>query len=206
LPDFQSSSRVIQEARTEHALEALRDLTSPRALVIRDGLRKRVAGRDVVRGDLVVLNEGDRVPADGRLAECDGLQVDESLLTGESVAVRKSACGQTAPSAKTRPGGDDLPFVYSGTLVVRGSGRCFVTATGPASEIGRIGQVLSTLETGAFCPRPFHRHYVERMRLKTVRSRGGVSLVQFGHSGLHMRLHFLFPDNGQDGPAARDLA
>ncbi|MDQ4419488.1 cation-translocating P-type ATPase [Sphingobium sp. DEHP117] len=138
---------VVQETRTEHALEALRDLTSPHALVIRDGMRKRIPSREVVSGDLVLLREGDRVPADGWLCECDGLHIDESLLTGESVAVRKSACGPNPPDKLERPGGDDLPFVYSGTLVVRGSGCCSVTATGTASEIGRIGQVLSTLET-----------------------------------------------------------
>lgn len=140
---------VVQETRTERALEALRDQTSPRALVIRDGMRKRIAGREVARGDLVVLTEGDRVPADGWIAENDGLHLDESLLTGESVAVRKSDCGWSAPTASARPGGDDLPFVYSGSLVVRGAGLCVITATGLASEIGRIGHALSTLETEA---------------------------------------------------------
>lgn len=139
---------VVQESRTERALEALRDLTSPRALVIRGGERMRIAGREVVPGDLVVLGEGDRVPADGWIAANNGLQVDESLLTGESVPVRKSA-SEGAPTVKARPGGDDLPFVYSGSLVVRGAGLCRVMATGTASEIGRIGQSLSTLETEA---------------------------------------------------------
>ncbi len=69
---------VVQETRTERVLEALRDLTSPRALVIRDGERKRIAGRDVVRGDLIVLSEGDRVPADAVLLQCQDLQADES--------------------------------------------------------------------------------------------------------------------------------
>ncbi len=138
---------VVQESRTERALEALRDLTSPRALVVRDGIRKRIAGREVARGDLVVLGEGDRVPADGWLVESDGLHLDESLLTGESVPVRKTASTPAALAATARPGGDDLPFVWSGSLVVRGSGLCMVTATGPASEIGRIGTVLSALET-----------------------------------------------------------
>jgi len=69
---------VVQEARTERVLEALRDLTSPRALVIRDGERLRIAGREVARGDLIVLSEGDRVPADARLLEADGLSADES--------------------------------------------------------------------------------------------------------------------------------
>src|SRR6476646_6297880 len=76
---------VVQETRTERVLEALRDLTSPRALVIRDGERKRIAGREVARGDLVVLEEGDRVPADAVLLHCTDLQADESTLTGESV-------------------------------------------------------------------------------------------------------------------------
>ncbi|MEN3287936.1 MAG: P-type Ca2+ transporter type [Bradyrhizobium sp.] len=135
---------IVQEARTEHVLEALRDLTSPRALVIRDGSRRRIAGREVVRGDLVVLGEGDRVPADAMLIDARDLQADESLLTGESVPVRKQPSNK--PSASDlRPGGEDQPFVYSGSLVVRGEGTALVTATGPRSEIGKIGQSLKAL-------------------------------------------------------------
>ena len=137
---------VIQETRTERVLEALRDLTSPRALVIRDGDRRRVAGREVARGDLVVLAEGDRVPADAVLTQAHDLQTDESLLTGESVPTRKVASAGIATS-RARPGGDDLPFVYSGSLVVRGSGIAEVVATGPRSEIGKIGQSLHALES-----------------------------------------------------------
>ncbi|MDR3475994.1 MAG: cation-translocating P-type ATPase [Devosia sp.] len=138
---------VVQEVRTERVLEALRDLTSPRALVIRDGQRLRIAGRDVVRGDLIVLGEGDRVPADAEVLECQDLEADESLLTGESVPVRKIAADGSAPHADRRPGGDALPSVYAGSLVVRGRGVAEVTATGATSEIGRIGQSLATLET-----------------------------------------------------------
>jgi len=139
---------VVQETRTEHVLEALRDLTSPRALVIRDGERKRIAGREVVRGDLVVLSEGDRVPADGVLLQANDLQADESLLTGESVPVRKVArLSSSGAALPARPGGDDLPYVFSGALVVRGTGIAEVTATGARSEIGKIGESLSTLET-----------------------------------------------------------
>ena len=170
---------VVQENRTERALEALRDLTSPRALVIRDGVRKRIAGREVARGDLVVLSEGDRVPADGWLAECSGLQIDESLLTGESVPVRKLASGAEAPAA-ARPGGDDLPFVWSGSLVVRGSGLCVVTATGTASEIGRIGTVLSSLETGT-----------PRLRLQTRRLVLGFAATGLAASALVVVLYGL---------------
>ncbi len=137
---------IVQETRTERVLEALRDLTSPRALVIRDGVRKRIAGREVVRGDLIVLSEGDRVPADAVLRQATDLHTDESLLTGESAPVRKVPCAGAA-DATTRPGGDDLPFVFSGALVVRGVGIAEVTATGVRSEIGKIGHSLSTLTT-----------------------------------------------------------
>ena len=137
---------VVQETRTERVLEALRDLTSPRALVIRDGVRKRIAGREVVRGDLIVLSEGDRVPADAVLRRATDLHTDESLLTGESAPVRKVPCAGAA-DAPTRPGGDDLPFVFSGALVVRGLGIAEVTAIGMHSEIGRIGHSLRTLTT-----------------------------------------------------------
>ncbi len=137
---------VVQEARTERVLEALRDLTSPRALVIREGARQRIAGQDVVRGDLVVLGEGDRVPADAILRRADDLQADESLLTGESVPVRKVAATIATGAVPGRPGGDDLPQVFSGTLVVRGAGIAEVVATGARSEIGRIGQTLGALE------------------------------------------------------------
>jgi P-type Ca2+ transporter type 2C len=129
---------VVQETRTERVLEALRDLTSPRALVIRDGERKRIAGREVVRGDLVILSEGDRVPADVKLLEANDLHTDESLLTGESVPVRKSS--QVSPCEgliTVRPGGDDLPFAFSGLMVVRGTAMAEVIATGPRSEIAR---------------------------------------------------------------------
>jgi Ca2+-transporting ATPase len=137
---------VVQETRTERVLEALRDLTSPRALVIRGGERKRIAGREVVRGDFIVLSEGDRVPADAVLVQCHDLQIDESLLTGESVPVRKVANSHASPPKDRRPGGDDLPYVFSGSLVVRGTGLGEVIATGAFSEIGKIGHSLSTLE------------------------------------------------------------
>lgn len=139
---------VVQEARTERVLDALRDLTSPRALVIRDGERKRIAGRDVVRDDLIVLGEGDRVPADVQLVEGLDLQADESLLTGESVPVRKTPDADLTKE-QSRPGGDDLPFAYSGTLIVRGSGIGRVMATGTFSEIGKIGKSLGSLEVEA---------------------------------------------------------
>ncbi|SDD21787.1 cation-translocating P-type ATPase [Belnapia rosea] len=139
---------VVQEARTERALEALKQLSSPRALVIRDGARRRIPSREVVRGDLLVLSEGDRVPADAVLVEAEALEVDESMLTGESIPVRKrsSSASDGAATGMLRPGGDDLPVVFSGTLLVRGQGLARVTATGVATELGRIGSALGHIE------------------------------------------------------------
>ena len=135
---------IVQERRTERALDALRDLSSPRALVIRDGQQQRIAGREVVRGDFVVMVEGDRVPADAILRHCVNLSADESLLTGESVPVRKQASEEAQAMAK--PGGDDLPAVFSGTLITQGQGVAEVMATGLRTEIGKIGKALQTLE------------------------------------------------------------
>ncbi|HEY9832092.1 MAG TPA: cation-translocating P-type ATPase [Stenomitos sp.] len=160
---------LYQEQKTERALEALRDLSSPRALVIRDGQQKRIAGREVVRGDVIVLAEGDRVPADAIVLSCTNLTADESLLTGESVPARKvsldgvsEATDQHSPFQtnepfnhlkskiqnlkSVRPGGDDLPFVYSGTLVVTGQGIAEVQTTGIRTEIGKIGKALQTIQ------------------------------------------------------------
>ena len=136
---------IFQERKTEHALEALRDLSSPRALVIRDGEQKRIAGREVVRGDLLILTEGDRVPADTVLVSCNDLMVDESLLTGESVPVRKVVWDGIQPVC--RPGGDDLPYIYAGTMLVQGRGVGKVVATGVRTEMGRIGKALQSVET-----------------------------------------------------------
>ncbi|OUC11981.1 MAG: ATPase [Alkalinema sp. CACIAM 70d] len=144
---------LYQEQKTEQSLEALRDLSSPRALVIRDGEHHRIAGREVVRGDLVVLAEGDRIPADAVLLWSTHLTVDESLLTGESVPVRKRTMRSDGDlphlAATLRPGGDDLPCVYSGTLVVQGQGIAQVVATGIHTEMGKIGKALQTLEPEA---------------------------------------------------------
>lgn len=135
---------IYQERKTERALEALRDLSSPRALVIRDKQQRRIAGREVVREDMIVLAEGDRVPADARLLAGVNLSVDESLLTGESVPVRKAPWdGKMQLSA---PGGDDLPFLYSGTLVVQGQGLAEVLSIGINTQIGKIGRALQSVQ------------------------------------------------------------
>ncbi len=135
---------VYQERKTENALEALRNLSSPRALVIRDGEQQRIPGREVVFEDVLLLAEGDRVPADSIVLSSNNLLVDESLLTGESVPVRKIAWDGGTLSG--RPGGDDQPFVYSGSLVIQGQAVAEVKATGIKTEMGKIGIVLKKVE------------------------------------------------------------
>ncbi len=131
---------IIQERRTEHALEALRDLSSPRALVIREGQQHRIPGREVVPGDILIVVEGDRIPADAILRAGINLSVDESLLTGESVPVRKAASEEAR--SLDAPGGDDLPSLFSGTLVTAGQGVAEVLGTGLRTELGKIGKAL----------------------------------------------------------------
>ncbi len=137
---------LVQQRRSERSLEALRDLSSPRALVRRDGQWARIAGRELVCGDLVQLSEGDRVPADMLLLDASNLAVDESLLTGESAPVNKQAAGPNGgePGAgTTAPGEADPGRVFSGTLVTRGTAIGRVTATGERSALGRIGKSLA---------------------------------------------------------------
>ncbi len=124
---------IAQERRTDNTLEALRDLSSPRARVIRDGAPLRIAGSDVVREDWLVVAEGDRIAADGLLLEAHELSIDESMLTGESLPVTKAA-GDT---------------VYAGTLAVSGQGLAQVSATGRHTEMGRIGASLDELDLEA---------------------------------------------------------
>jgi Ca2+-transporting ATPase len=170
---------IFQEHKTENALVALRDLSSPRALVVRDGVQVRIAGRDVVRGDLVVLGEGDRVPADATLVECVNLSVDESTLTGESVPVRKSMVATATVTEPGRPGGDGIPWVFSGTLVVKGRGVCVVTATGARTELGRIGTALRAIEPGRTPLQAEIRRMVRTIAIVSVVA-AGVVVVMFG--------------------------
>ena len=133
-----------QEKKTEKALDALKDLASPRALVIRDGETIRIAGKEVVTGDIVVLQEGDRVPADSIVLSSNNLLADESLLTGEPVPVRKREW--SGGDNQFTPGGDDIPVVYSGSMIVQGNGLVKVTATALNTEIGKIGKALDSVK------------------------------------------------------------
>lgn len=136
---------VYQEGKAEKAIEALRDLSSPRALIIREGIQKRISGKEVVVQDIIILHEGDRVPADCILQWGMNLTVDESLLTGEAIPVSKHPSSDVNLELK-KPGGDGSPYIFSGTLVVQGQGIAKVIATGIDTEMGKIGKVLSTIE------------------------------------------------------------
>ncbi len=121
-----------QNQKTERALDALKKLSAPRALVLRDGVQVRLPGREVVPGDVVLLSEGDRVPADGPILESTNLTIDEALLTGESIPVLKTGPENDTPTS----------WAFSGTLVTQGYGIMRVSHTGPNTEFGKIGASL----------------------------------------------------------------
>lgn len=135
----------VQQRRSERSLESLRDLSSPRALALRDGRPVRIAARELVVGDIVLLAEGDRVPADVQLLQASNFAVDESLLTGESAPVVKGGFALTRDDSREtdQPEGTDNSHAYSGTLVTRGTASGRVVATGQRSALGRIGQSLA---------------------------------------------------------------
>lgn len=132
---------IYQENKTEKALEALKDLSSPRALVIRDGKQIRIPWSEVTIDDIVILEEGDKVPADCIILEAHHLSIDESLLTGESIAVQKSE-SKDENTHIGRPWGNNTPFAYSWTLVIKWTAIAKVVAIGSNTEMGRIGTSL----------------------------------------------------------------
>jgi len=143
---------LYQEGKTERAMQALRQLSSPRALVLRDGQPQRIAGQDVVVGDILVVAEGDRIAADAVLLDGSELMADESLLTGESTPVDKVAAPTDSDALTELPpqaGGNQTPFLYCGTLVVKGHGMARVLATGERTAMGRIGSALQSLQAEA---------------------------------------------------------
>jgi P-type Ca2+ transporter type 2C len=174
---------VVQRTRTERALEALRDLASPRALVIRDGGQQRIAGVDVVRGDVLILSEGDRVAADARLLAANDLMVDESLLTGESLPVQKRLPEEGVPARTGQ--------VFSGTLVVTGHGYAEVSATGAQSELGRIGRALGGIKP--------ERTTLERETARIVRL---VAVFAVGLSALVALIHLALRHGWVEGVLA----
>jgi Ca2+-transporting ATPase len=135
----------VQEYRAERALEALGQMAAPTATVVRDGQEQDVAAREVVRGDVVLVHAGDRIPADARLVEVASLKLDESALTGESHAVEK----QSEPlDGEDLPLGDRTNVVYAGTAATYGRGRAVAVATGMRTEFGAIAELLETIDRG----------------------------------------------------------
>ena len=173
---------LAQEHKTQRALESLRDLSAPRALVMRDGQEQRIAGQDVVRGDLLILHEGDRIAADAQLIQGQ-LEVDESLLTGEAVPVTKlpaaqadqataaAAAASTAPpQSKPAPSGGNAAHtvasvgaLFASTVVTRGVGLARVCATASHTAVGRLGADLATTAEPASALQQGSRTLVRRL-------------------------------------------
>lgn len=134
----------VQEGKAEKALQAIRHLLAPHAVVLRDGRQQDIDAADLVPGDVVLLASGDSLPADVRLLQARSLRIDEAALTGESVPVDK----QVDAVADDAAIGDRICMGYAGTLVTQGQARAVVVATGAATEIGRIGRMLEAVEQG----------------------------------------------------------
>ena len=153
---------IFQERRSERALDALRELAAPQVRVLRQGQTLRIPARELVPGDWFWLAEGERVAADAVLRQASSMSVDESLLTGESVPVRKAHLDGPAPADTQPPGGDDSPFVYASTLVVDGHGLAEVLQIGRATRVGQIGASLATIE---MAPTPLEQHLRKLVRV-----------------------------------------
>lgn len=186
-----------QQRRTERSLQALRNLSSPRALVLRDGTVQRIAGRELVCGDVVLLAEGDRVPADLELLDASNLRVDESLLTGESVPVDKwpavPAPASTPPATGALAAGtadadaDGGSRVFAGTLVTQGTARARVVATGARSTLGRIGASLSALGGESTPVQQETRRVVRRVAAVGLALAAGLALAYWYTTGDALR-------------------
>lgn len=136
------SLTVGQEARSERALKALRAMAEPSARVLREGREQRLPARDLVPGDVVLVGEGERVPADLKLLSSLIVTVDESLLTGEAVPTTRSGSATARPPPARAYGGDGGPWLFAGTLIVAGHGVAEVVETGPRTAMGRVGEAL----------------------------------------------------------------
>ncbi len=176
----------IQEGRAEEAMAAIRGMLAPKASVVRDGERQTIDAAELVPGDVVLIEAGDRAPADLRLIAARGLKVEEAILTGESVAVDKT----TSPVPADAPLGDRRSMLFSGTMVVTGAGRGVVVATGIRTEIGSISGMLSKIETLAT---PLVRQMDEFARWLTVFILiVASSLLVYGYYVSHMSFSELF--------------
>jgi Ca2+-transporting ATPase len=173
---------LAQERKTQRALESLRDLSAPRALVLRDGQEWRIAGRDVVVGDVLVLHEGDRIAADAQLVE-GRIDADESLLTGEAVPVKK------LPDAVLRelatPGAERAAALFASTVVTKGVGMAVVQATGARTAVGRIGQALTSTAEATSGLQQSSRRLIRNLTLIAVLLAAALVLINWlwdGHT------------------------
>ena len=137
---------VVQESKAEAAIAALQEMAAATSKVLRDGRQIQVKSEDLVPGDVVILEAGDAVPADGRIAECASMKIEEAALTGESVPVNKTAETLSLGDQKDVPLGDRKNMVYMGSTVVYGHGSAVITATGMATEMGKIADALAQTE------------------------------------------------------------
>jgi len=169
---------VLQERRSERALDALRELAAPQVNVLRGGRRLRIAARELVPGDLMLLAEGERAAADGVVRDGRALEMDESLLTGESVPVDKGVAPAGPAPALAAPGSEGSPFVYAGTLAVAGHAVVEVLATGRGTAVGRIGVSLAGIETA---PTPLQQHLRRLVRGFGLASLGVCAAIVVGY-------------------------
>jgi magnesium-transporting ATPase (P-type) len=170
----------IQEGRAEQALEAVRQAVAPEALVLRDGAQRTIPAEDLVCGDIVALAAGTIVPADLRLIEGHGLEIQEAALTGESTPVGKA----TGPVGDECPLAERFSMVWSGTIVARGAGRGVVVATGDASEIGRIGRLLAKRDTRETPLSRQLEHFSRRLTFAILLLAGAVYTIGEGLHGM----------------------
>ncbi len=172
---------VLQERRSEHALAALRVLSAPQVRVVRDGCIGRIPARELVPGDIFLVGEGERVAADGIVRETVGLQVDESLLTGESVPVGKRAWQVQDGLGMASPEGNDGAFAYASTLAVAGHAVIEALATGAGTQVGRIGASLAAIETA---PTPLERHLRQLVRVFGLAAAAICAVIVLGYGML----------------------
>lgn len=140
---------VVQESKAEKAIAALQEIAAATSKVFRDGRQMTIRSEELVPGDIMILEAGDAIPADGRIIECASLKIEEAALTGESVPVTKETGALTAPEGKDVPLGDRKNMVYMGSTVVYGRGRAVVTGTGMKTEMGKIADALTQAQDSA---------------------------------------------------------
>ncbi|MBC8015788.1 MAG: HAD-IC family P-type ATPase, partial [Sporomusaceae bacterium] len=140
---FNAVLGFVQEYRAEQSMDALKKMAAPTAHVVRNGILQQIAARELVPGDIMALESGDKIAADARLIEVQNMEAEEAALTGESLPVRKVSDKQYHESS---PLGDRKNMVYAGTSIIKGRGKAVVCATGMVTEVGRIADMIQETE------------------------------------------------------------